>query len=161
VGAQVVEVGGTTFKANALRRNAECGEASTQMPVVGWVCQRLGADQQARCGGRPQYSRPDTKGKVVQLVRRGQRAQGKPASVAPAGRGRYIRYRIQDLKCEIGAPYAKHPLGVEALLRDPGHRVVADNAIEAIETRGREAVEPPELHRRRTAQEQPQPLRYT
>ena len=48
--------------------------------------------------------------------------------------------------------------GVAGKLHGWDHRVIADNAVEAIETRGRETVEPPELHRRRRPEKQAQPF---
>src|SRR5258708_38639664 len=118
------------------------------MVAVGGVAKRGRADQQARGGRGPQYSRPEAEGKVVQLVRRGERTEGEPAAVAAAGRRRDIGYGIENLEREVRAAHPQHALRVEAFFCGGNHRVGAADAIAAIETPGRETVGPAELHRR-------------
>src|SRR5258708_34178999 len=111
------------------------------MVAVGGVAKRGRADQQARGGRGPQYSRPEAEGKVVQLVRRGERTEGEPAAVAAAGRRRDIRNGIENLEREVRALHSQHALRVEAFLCAWNDPVVAANPIETIDTTGRGTVE--------------------
>src|SRR4029453_6200218 len=141
VALQEVEVRGPTLEVDALAGDTAVSQASTQVVAVGGLCKRGRADQQARGGRGPQYSRPDVEGKVIQLVRRGKRTEGQPALVAVAGRRRDIRHGVKNLERKVGAGHTQHAFRVEAFLVCRDHRVVANDAIEASEARRREAVE--------------------
>jgi hypothetical protein len=86
---------------------------------------------------------------------RAEAAEGDRAA-AEYWRRRQVRNRIEHVEREVRSGHPQHALAVEAFLIGGHDGIVADDVIEAVDSRRREHVEPADDHRRRAQHEQPE-----